>query len=186
MGPCTRALLWALCAERQQELCFAGQRGAAWPGPGPSTLLLTGRAREPKNCSGVTCSCRCVQHPTSWTCYQYFTSLGKEVLLLSEGCTLTAWGCCHLACLRMLLVTHPWARAGCPRPLDGLWTRCWCSCAKQHDLGPPSAHPTGTIVFSWSTAPCSSKSHRVTACALLVLCHNLTCCLFQLGGDMRD
>lgn len=79
-GPYTRALLWALCAERQQELCFVGRRGAAWPGPGPSTLL-TGRTRAPKNCFGCNTICRCVQHLTSWICYQYFTTPEKEVLL---------------------------------------------------------------------------------------------------------
>lgn len=46
--------------------------------------------------------------------------------------------------------------------------------------------PHGTIVFSWITAPCSSKSHWVTACAPLLLCHNLTPCLFLLGGNTRD
>lgn len=111
-------------------------------------------------------------------------SLGKATLQFPEGCRVTSQGCCCFALLRMFLVIDPRskARAVAPCPLAGLWRRC---CLLRRAQALPPAHAAENVVFSWSSLLCNGKSHQVTACASLVLRHNLTHCLSLMEGGYQ-
>lgn len=110
--------------------------------------------------------------------------LGKSNAAVPRGLQGHFSGTLFFVPLRWFLVTDPRskARAVTPCPLAGPWRRCWLP---RHAQGLPSAHAAETVVFSWSSSLCNSKSHQATTCASLVLCHNLTHRLSLVEGGYQ-
>lgn len=116
------------------------------------------------------------------TCWekQSCCSRGAARLLPGDAVALLFWACS----LSQNLEPRPELDPLVPLLGSGGGAGCPSSPAC-HGRGLPSANTAETIVFSWTSSLCNRKSHQVTTCALLVLCHNLTYCLSLVEGGYQ-